>query len=93
MSMSRNPYFSLVHREANRLLFVGDGSHIVHVFVLEEDVLRVLLLPGGDLRGSGWDIALRRFFQLAQAAIQIGEPLRDDVRQILLSRLLAEASH
>ena len=39
MSMSRNPYFSLVHREANRLLFVGDGSHIVHVFVLEEDVL------------------------------------------------------
>lgn len=58
MSMSRNPFFSLVHRDANRLLFVGDGSHIVNVFVLEDDILRVLLLPGGDLRfPRTWAIA------------------------------------
>ena len=50
--------------------------------------------------GRGRDIPLRGLFQLAQAAVQIGEPLRDDVRQILLiqivggvHRLVVDAHH
>ena len=58
MSMSRNPFFSLIAREDNRLAFLGDAAHVVRVFVLEEDLIRVMLLPRGDLRfPRTWAIA------------------------------------
>lgn len=58
MSMSRNPLFSLISRENNRLAFMGDAAHVARVFVLEEDLIRVMLLPGGDLRfPRTWAIA------------------------------------
>lgn len=58
MSMSRNPFFSLISEEGNRLAFLGDAAHVVHVFVLEEDLIRVMLLPHGDLRfPRTWAIA------------------------------------
>lgn len=58
MSMSRNPFFSLIARENNRLTFMGDATHVVHVFVLEEGLIRVMLLPGGEVRfPKTWAIA------------------------------------
>ena len=59
MSISRNPFFSLISRQDNRLVFIGDAVHVVHVFVLEADLIRVLLMPGGgELRfPRTWAIA------------------------------------
>jgi alpha-glucosidase len=56
--MSCPPFFSLTSEEGNHLAFLGDVAHVVHVFILEEDLIRVLLLPDGELRfPRTWAIA------------------------------------
>ena len=58
MSMSINPTFSLTSRDGNHLLLQSPDGHIAHVFILEEDMIRVMLLPGGTLRfPRTWAIA------------------------------------
>ncbi|MDR2789154.1 MAG: glycoside hydrolase family 31 protein [Candidatus Accumulibacter sp.] len=58
MPLSRNPFFSLVSDEGNHLVFSGDAAHVVHVFILEEYLIRVMPLPGGQRRfPRTWAIA------------------------------------
>lgn len=58
MSMSRNPVFSLKSQEDNILSLQSTEGHIAHVFVLEKDMIRVMLLPNGILRfPRTWAIA------------------------------------
>ena len=59
MSLSNPPRFSLAERQGNHLTFAGDASHVVHVFVLEADLFRVLMEPStGGLRfPRTWAIA------------------------------------
>ena len=48
MPMSHNPVFSIADRaQRNHLVLKSPEGHVVHLFVLEEDVIRVLLLPDG----------------------------------------------
>lgn len=49
MSMSRNPLFALSHLDGNHLTLRSAEGHVAHVFVLEHDIVRVMLLPGGHL--------------------------------------------
>lgn len=58
MSMSRNPVFSLIAQDHNRLTLRSAEGHVAHVFVLEDDIIRVMLLPCGELRcPRTWAIA------------------------------------
>jgi len=58
MSMSRNPVFSLTERANNHLTLHSAEGHVAHVFVLENDIIRVMLLPNGELRfPRSWAIA------------------------------------
>lgn len=58
MSMSSNPLFSLRAREKGHLTLESAEGHVAHVFVLEQDVVRVLLLPQGVLNfPRSWAIA------------------------------------
>lgn len=58
MLMSKNPLFSLVSQDDNRLVLQSPEGHVAHVFVLEDDIVRVMLLPGGTLRfPRTWAIA------------------------------------
>jgi alpha-glucosidase len=61
MPLSHVPHFSLAARHPGRLDFVAAASnatHVAHVFVLEDDLIRVMLLPGGELRfPKTWAIA------------------------------------
>ena len=58
MSMTLIPTFALTNQDGGRLtLQSGDGC-VVHIFVLEEDILRVMVLPAGKLRfPRTWAIA------------------------------------
>jgi len=58
MSMSHNPYFSPLESQGNHLTLQSAEGHVAHVFVLEEDIVRVMLLPKGELRfARTWAIA------------------------------------
>lgn len=58
MSLLPNPVFTLAERAAGRLTLRSAEGHVAHVFVLEDDILRVLLLPRGELRfPRTWAIA------------------------------------
>lgn len=58
MSMSKKPVFALSRVEGNRLCLQSEEGHLAHVFVLEEDIVRVMVLPGGALRfPRTWAIA------------------------------------
>ena len=58
MSMAHNPAFSITHREPGRIRLESPEGHVAHVFVLEDDVVRVMVLPGGALRfPRTWAIA------------------------------------
>ena len=58
MSMSHNPVFSLTAQDHNRLTLRSAEGHVAHVFVLENDIVRVMLLPRGELRfPRSWAIA------------------------------------
>lgn len=58
MSMARNPVFSVTRRDHGQVRLESPEGHVAHVFVLEDDVVRVLVLPGGTLRfPRTWAIA------------------------------------
>ena len=52
ISLATPPRFALIAREAGHLKLESDHGDQAHVLVLEEGMLRILLLPGGRLRES-----------------------------------------
>ncbi|MEW6318742.1 MAG: TIM-barrel domain-containing protein, partial [Pseudomonadota bacterium] len=58
MSMLNPPRFEVQAQEGNRLRLASSAGAAIELFVLEEDIIRVLVLPQGDLRGPAtWSIA------------------------------------
>ena len=58
MSMSCNPVFAPQIQEDNHLVLRSAEGHVAHIFVLEEDIIRIMLLPNGELRfPRTWAIA------------------------------------
>ncbi|HEY1750843.1 MAG TPA: glycoside hydrolase family 31 protein [Caulobacteraceae bacterium] len=56
-SIARPPRFSLARREGPRLTLASDQGWTADIFVLEADIVRVLLTPPGGLRGPrSWAI-------------------------------------
>ena len=52
------PVFHIATRDGNHLTLASDGPAIAHVFVLEDDIIRVMLLPDGALKQPRtWAIA------------------------------------
>ncbi len=57
-TLLKPPVFHLAARDGNRLTLKSDGGAVAHVFVLEDDILRVLVLPDGVLKQpKSWAIA------------------------------------
>src|ERR1700681_1642003 len=48
-SMATVPVFSLAARDGSRITLRSEEGLIAHIFVLEEDILRVMVLPEGRL--------------------------------------------
>ena len=68
--LSEPPRFKLAVRDGARVTLRSDGTEVAHIFVLEDDIVRVLLLPDGVIKGPpSWAIA--------PGAEDIGEPGRD----------------
>ena len=58
MSLARIPTFSVVEQTSSRITLQSSEGHVAHVFVLEEDIVRVTVLPDGQLRfPKTWAIA------------------------------------
>ena len=58
MSMTSIPTFSLTNQDGSHVTLQSAEGCIVHIFVLEEDILRVMVLPEGKLRfPRTWAIA------------------------------------
>ncbi|HEX4180242.1 MAG TPA: glycoside hydrolase family 31 protein [Caulobacteraceae bacterium] len=58
MSLAQPPLFALVASELGRLTLQSDQGDIAHIFVLEPDIIRVMVLPGGTLEmARTWAIA------------------------------------
>ena len=58
MASMTPPAFSLAENAANRLTLRSDEGHLAHVFVLEPDIIRVMILPRGALHSPrSWAIA------------------------------------
>ena len=56
--LSAPPRFVLAGRDGARLTLQASNGAVAHVFVLEDDVMRVLLLPGGVVTSPpSWAIA------------------------------------
>ncbi len=52
------PRFSLQHRAGPQLTLRSPEGHVAHLFILEDDLLRLLVLPHGQLRNPRtWAIA------------------------------------
>jgi alpha-glucosidase len=49
MPLQKPPCFTLAARDAGHLTLVSDRGDAAHVFVLEPDIIRILLLPRGTL--------------------------------------------
>ena len=47
MRLDRPPVFTLQSRKGNHLILGSDGAAVAHIWVLEEDIVRVMLLPQG----------------------------------------------
>jgi alpha-glucosidase len=57
-TLDQPPVFHLAGREGARLTLASDTGAVAHVFVLEEDVIRLLVLPDGGLRHPrSWTVA------------------------------------
>ncbi len=57
-TLSKPPLFHLAARDGNHLTLASDGPAVAHVFVLEDDIIRVLVLPDGQLKHpKTWAIA------------------------------------
>ena len=58
MTLANPPLFRLAQTEPGRLTLAADGGAVVHIFILEDDIVRVLVLPDGDVRQpKTWAIA------------------------------------
>jgi alpha-glucosidase len=58
MSINSIPTFSLTTQDGSRVTLQSVEGCIIHIFVLEEDILRVMVLPAGKLRfPRTWAIA------------------------------------
>jgi alpha-glucosidase len=58
MSLDRIPTFSVVEQTGSRITLRSSEGDIAHLFVLEEDIFRLMVLPHGDLRfPRTWAIA------------------------------------
>ncbi|MDR6396067.1 glycoside hydrolase family 31 protein [Herbaspirillum seropedicae] len=58
MSMLHPPRFALQSSEGNHLCLKADTGAVIELFVLEEDIIRVLVLPEGKLQGpASWAVA------------------------------------
>jgi alpha-glucosidase len=58
MSLASTPTFSLTTQEGSRATLTSAEGFVVHIFVLEEDILRLMILPQGKLRfPRTWAIA------------------------------------
>jgi alpha-glucosidase len=56
--MDSIPVFSFADRVGGRVILKSAEGHVAHVSVLEEDILRIMVLPGGKLRfPRTWAIA------------------------------------
>jgi alpha-glucosidase len=49
MSIASIPTFSIAGQNASRVTLQSSDGIIVYIFVLEEDILRVMVLPEGKL--------------------------------------------
>ena len=47
MSLASIPSFQLLDQAGPRLTLQSQEGHLAHIFVLEEDILRVVVLPSG----------------------------------------------
>ena len=57
-TLLKPPVFHLAAQGGNHLTLTSDGAAVAHVFVLEDDIIRVMVLPDGVLRHPrSWAIA------------------------------------
>jgi alpha-glucosidase len=57
-SLAHPPRFRLAARDGARLTLASDGAAVVHIFVLEPDIIRVFVLPdGAPVMPRTWAIA------------------------------------
>ena len=57
-SLARPPLFSLVSADSNHLVLRSAEGHVSHLFVLEDDIIRVMVLPEGKLRAPcSWSVS------------------------------------
>ena len=57
-TLSAPPRFGVLERARGRVTLASDTGAVAHVFVLENDVLRLLLLPRGVIEGPpSWAVA------------------------------------
>jgi alpha-glucosidase len=69
-NLAQPPIFALAERDGPRVTLRADTGAVAHVFVLEEDVIRVLLLAGGEVTSPpSWAVA--------PGQTDIAEPGRD----------------
>jgi len=56
--LSNSPRFSLAEHDGARVTLTADNGAVAHVFVLEDDIIRVLLLTGGAVTSApSWAVA------------------------------------
>jgi alpha-glucosidase len=70
MSLATPPRFALAARNAGHLTLASDQGDTTHIFVLENDIIRVLVLPDGQLNQP-------RTFAIAPGAEDIAQEGRD----------------
>jgi alpha-glucosidase (family GH31 glycosyl hydrolase) len=70
MSLATPPRFALTARNADHLTLASDQGDTTHIFVLENDIIRVLVLPDGRLNQP-------RTFAIAPGAEDIAQEGRD----------------
>ncbi|MDR1827071.1 MAG: glycoside hydrolase family 31 protein [Methylobacteriaceae bacterium] len=57
-TMAKAPRFTPGKPEGARITLSSPEGHVAHIFVLEEDIIRVMVLPGGVLHHPrGWAVA------------------------------------
>jgi alpha-glucosidase len=69
-TLSQPPVFAVSERATGRVTLASDTGALAYIFVLEQDIVRLLLLPDGELKSApSWSIA--------PGAEDIAEPGRD----------------
>jgi len=82
-SLSSPPVFALAERAGNRLTLSSDTGACAHAFILEEDIVRLLLLPDGTIKSPpSWAIAA--------GAADLGTQLALTMNAALAGRLAGE---